>query len=376
LYLVKNPISTSVFKLSKNQVTRFIKNATRHTQDKFSWIILTLVVGLVVFSNIAYAGKLPLGSTLLNSNNLGGPLDASLASVGVLQGSGILGMPNEDELSNDIQSTDSNVINGINAPEGYTVEDNSPVIREYIVQDGDTLESIAQKFGITVETIAIANGLKDLKQNPAVNTTLSVLPQNGIKVAITENNSLSQISSKYNVSEDIIREYNNIQDNLPLGSTIIVPDAKVPDNEKPFPTESQSKQKSRIASKRSNPVKTVNLPSNDGYFGYPTTGRNYGRIHSNNGVDISNSCGTPIYASADGVVTTSQNGWNGGYGNYIKVTHPNGVVTLYSHLSTRDVQVGANVTKGQYIGAMGTTGNSTGCHLHFEVRGARNPLAR
>ncbi|MEY3470700.1 MAG: hypothetical protein RLZZ223_50 [Candidatus Parcubacteria bacterium] len=357
-------------------MTRFIKNATRHTQDKFSWIILTLVVGLVVFSNIAYAGKLPLGSTLLNSNNLGGPLDASLASVGVLQGSGILGMPNEDELSNDIQSTDSNVINGINAPEGYTVEDNSPVIREYIVQDGDTLESIAQKFGITVETIAIANGLKDLKQNPAVNTTLSVLPQNGIKVAITENNSLSQISSKYNVSEDIIREYNNIQDNLPLGSTIIVPDAKVPDNEKPFPTESQSKQKSRIASKRSNPVKTVNLPSNDGYFGYPTTGRNYGRIHSNNGVDISNSCGTPIYASADGVVTTSQNGWNGGYGNYIKVTHPNGVVTLYSHLSTRDVQVGANVTKGQYIGAMGTTGNSTGCHLHFEVRGARNPLAR
>lgn len=356
-------------------MTRFIKNATRHTQDKISWIILTLVVSIVVFSNIAYAGKLPLGSTLLNSNNLGGPLDASLASVGVLQDSGILGMPNEDEISDNIQSTDSNVINGINAPEGYTAEENSPVIREYIVQEGDTLEGISQKFGISVETLAIANGLKDLKQNPAINTTLSILPRNGIRVNVTNSQSLSDISSKYGVSEQSIRDYNGITGDLAIGEDIIVPDAQVPAEEKPFPTD-KAKPKPRVAIKNNSPVKSVNLPKNDGYFAYPTTGNNYGRLHSNNGVDISNSCGTPIYASADGVVTTSQNGWNGGYGNYIKITHPNGVVTLYGHLSTRELQTGANVSKGQYIGAMGTTGNSTGCHLHFEVRGARNPLAR
>lgn len=358
-------------------MTRFIKNATRHTQDKFSWIILTLVVGLVVFTNIAYAGKLPISSTLLNNNNLGGPLDASLGSIGVIQGNGILGLPVDENSDTPIPTVDSNIINAVNAPEGYTSDSGNPVIREYVVQEGDTLESIAQKFAISIETIAIANGLKDLKQNPAVNTNLTILPLNGIRVAVSESQSLSQIASKYAVSEQIIKEYNNVQDDIVLGTNVIVPDAQVPAEEKPFPTEVEKKPRIRLATTRKNtPTTTSILPSNDGYFGYPTTGRNYGRIHSNNGVDISNSCGTPIYASAEGVVTTSQNGWNGGYGNYIKITHPNGVVTLYSHLSTRDVQIGTNVTKGQYIGAMGTTGHSTGCHLHFEVRGARNPLAR
>ena len=357
-------------------MTRFIKNATRHTQDKFSWIILTLVVSIVVFSNIAYAGKLPIGSTLLNSDNLGGPLDASLASVGVLQANGILGLPSDEELNSDIPTTDSNIINGVNAPEGYIAEGATPLVKDYVVQEGDTLESIAKKFNISVETIAITNNIKDLKQNPTVNTTLAILPKNGVRTNITDSQSLAQIASKYSVSEQTIREYNNIQGDVALGTTIIVPDAQVPNEDKPFPTEAKEKTKPTLIAKKSTPSKSINLPKNDGYFAFPTTGNNYGRIHSNNGVDISNSCGTPIYASAEGVVTTSQNGWNGGYGNYIKITHPNGVVTLYAHLSTRDLQTGANVTKGQYIGAMGTTGNSTGCHLHFEVRGGRNPLAR
>jgi murein DD-endopeptidase MepM/ murein hydrolase activator NlpD len=378
LYLVKNPISTSVFQLSKNQVTRFIKNATRHSQDKISWIILTLVVGLVVFSNIAYAGKLPLGSTLLANNNLGGPLDASLGSVGVLQGNGILGLPSDEESNTDIPVVDTNIINGLNAPEGYTKEASTPVVRGYVVQQGDTIDSIAQKFGISSETVAIANDIKDLKQNPAINTNLDILPENGVEVELKEGQSLADLASRYNVSEQTIRDYNNIGDNLALGTTIIIPNAVVPNEEKPFPT-AEPVQPKKVATKKSIPatnVQSANLPSNDGYFAFPTTGNNYGRIHSNNGVDISNSCGTPIYASADGTITTSQDGWNGGYGNHIKITHPNGVVTLYGHLSSRALQVGTTVTKGQYLGAMGTTGNSTGCHLHFEVRGARNPLAR
>ena len=357
-------------------MTRFIKSATRHTQDKISWIILTIVVGLVVFSNMIYAGRLPFSSALLNNSNLGGPLDVSLASVGVLQANGILGLPSDEELNSTIQTTDSNIINGINAPEGYIEESSKPIIREYIVQEGDTLENIAQKFSISVETIAITNNIKDLKQNPVVNNTLVILPKNGIETNITEAQSLEQIASKYGVSEEVIREYNNLQGDISMGTDIIVPDAQVPNEDKPFPTEPVAKPKPRILPRKNNVARASNLTANDGYFAFPTTGNNYGRIHSNNGVDISNSCGTPIYTSADGVVTTSQNGWNGGYGNYVKVTHPNGVVTLYAHLSSREAQVGANVTKGQYIGAMGTTGNSTGCHLHFEVRGARNPLAR
>ncbi len=359
-------------------MTRFIKNATRHTQDKISWIILTVVVGLVVFSNISYAGKLPLGSTLMSDTNLGGPLDASLASVGVVQGSGILGLPSDEALSAEIPVVDSNIITGLNALEGYSEEEsNKPVIREYVTQEGDTLESIAQQFNISIETIAIANGIKDLKQNPAPNTTLNILPRNGIRITFRDTDSLAALAEKYKVSEQIIRDYNVLGQDIALGTTLIIPDAQVPREEKPFPTEEPVAKPAPVRRNTARVASTpASLPANDGYFAYPTTGRNFGTIHSNNGVDISNSCGTPIYASAEGIVTTSQNGWNGGYGNYVKITHPNGVVTLYGHLSTRDVQVGASVTKGQYIGAMGTTGNSTGCHLHFEVRGARNPLAR
>jgi len=356
-------------------VTRFIKSATKHTQDKISWIILTVVVGLVVFSNMAYAGKISIGSTLINNSNLGGPLDASLASAGILQANGILGLPSDEGLDYNEQSNDSNVINIVNSPEGYTVSNSNPIVREYIVQEGDTLENIAQKFSISVETIAISNNIKDLKQNPPANSTLIVLPKNGIEISFNESQSLDQIASKYSVSEQAIRDYNNLQGDIAIGTNIIIPDAQVPNEDKPFPTETVEKPKP-VLPRKSNVARASNLPANDGYFAYPTTGNNYGRIHSNNGVDISNSCGTPIYASADGVITTSQNGWNGGYGNHIKITHPNGVVTMYAHLSSRELQTGSNVTKGQYIGAMGTTGNSTGCHLHFEVRGARNPLAR
>jgi len=109
---------------------------------------------------------------------------------------------------------------------------------------------------------------------------------------------------------------------------------------------------------------------------YPTSGRSWGRIHSNNGVDVANPCGTPIYAAAAGqVILSDSSGWNGGYGKYIKIQHPNGVVTLYAHASQLLVSGGESVVQGQLIAYMGTTGRSTGCHLHFEVRGAKNPLA-
>ena len=119
------------------------------------------------------------------------------------------------------------------------------------------------------------------------------------------------------------------------------------------------------------------LPNLADYFRLPTTGYNWGRIHGRNGVDIANSCGTTIYAAADGVATvTDAEGYNGGFGKYIKVSHPNGTETLYAHASKLLISAGQPIAKGQAIALMGTTGRSTGCHLHFEVHGARNPLAK
>ncbi|MFH1393143.1 MAG: M23 family metallopeptidase [Patescibacteria group bacterium] len=134
-------------------------------------------------------------------------------------------------------------------------------------------------------------------------------------------------------------------------------------------------------------------PYLDGYFISPTTGYNRGVLHAYNAVDISrgSACvdeNIPVYATASGVITAaytteSINRYaNGGYGNNIIILHPNGVVTRYAHLKSVLVAVGQYVDQGNVIAYMGGypyqpgSGNSTGCHLHFEVRGAKNPLIR
>jgi murein DD-endopeptidase MepM/ murein hydrolase activator NlpD len=114
------------------------------------------------------------------------------------------------------------------------------------------------------------------------------------------------------------------------------------------------------------------------YFIQPAAGLNWGILHGHNAVDIANACGTPVVAAAGGVVIDSSDsgGWNGGYGNFLYIQHPNGTKTKYAHLQTLEVSSGDEVSQGQEIGKMGDTGHSTGCHLHFEVNGAANPFAK
>jgi murein DD-endopeptidase MepM/ murein hydrolase activator NlpD len=92
-------------------------------------------------------------------------------------------------------------------------------------------------------------------------------------------------------------------------------------------------------------------------------------------VDYGMPVGSPIYASAAGKVLIAKgSGWNGGYGDYIVIEHANGTQTVYGHMSTLAVSVGQSVVQGQLIGYSGNTGKSTGPHLHFEIRGAKNPF--
>jgi murein DD-endopeptidase MepM/ murein hydrolase activator NlpD len=98
-------------------------------------------------------------------------------------------------------------------------------------------------------------------------------------------------------------------------------------------------------------------------------------IHGYNGVDLAAGVGTPILAAAGGeVIVAKGSGWNGGYGNYVVIKHPNGTQTLYAHMSSTAISSGAQVSGGEVIGYVGNTGRSTGSHLHFEVRGAKNPF--
>lgn len=121
------------------------------------------------------------------------------------------------------------------------------------------------------------------------------------------------------------------------------------------------------------------LPEIDGYFIMPTNGWNWGQLHYNNAVDIAGVCGSEVYAAQSGAVAEEAGeGWNGGYGNYVAVEHPNGTKTLYAHTSKNLVTVGDLVMQGEVIALTGNTGNvngETGCHLHFEVHGAENPFA-
>ena len=93
-------------------------------------------------------------------------------------------------------------------------------------------------------------------------------------------------------------------------------------------------------------------------------GRRWGRMHE--GLDLAGTYGSPIYATGDGVV--SHAGWESGYGNMVEITHPYGLKSRYGHLSAVRVEMGQRVSRGDRIGDMGSTGHSTGTHLHYEVR--------
>lgn len=231
----------------------------------------------------------------------------------------------------------------------------------YKVQKGDNLARIAANFGISVNTILWAN--KDLKNKALrVGQELTLLPVNGVLHQIQSGETLDLIAQEYSVDAQKIL-YLNTQlsiDRLDVGSTIIIPDGK--------PLEGVSY------------FSSYNLPDLPGFFAIPTTGWNWGRLHGYNGVDIANVCGTPVYSSAEGlVIDESSSSWNGGYGRYIMIEHTNGTKTRYAHLEKIMVSIGDYISKGDVIGYMGNTGKTdgpTGCHLHFEIMGAKNPFAR
>ena len=124
-----------------------------------------------------------------------------------------------------------------------------------------------------------------------------------------------------------------------------------------------SLQNGAIAIPSEKPVRTGAFTSGYGVRSDPFQGR--AAMHA--GIDLSGPVGTPIYATADGTVSTA--GWNsGGYGKLVKIDHGRGIETRYGHLSSINIQAGQHVTRGQIIGRMGSTGRSTGSHLHYEVR--------
>ncbi|MFH1657150.1 MAG: M23 family metallopeptidase [bacterium] len=241
---------------------------------------------------------------------------------------------------------------------------NSDHISIYVVREGDSLSQIAKMFGVSVNTIIWSN---DIDKGDLIKTgqTLVILPITGIRYTIQKGDTVASIAKKFNGDVDEILRYNDLSVDgaLAVGNVVVIPDGELPHTQ-------------TSSSSYTTPARGTGGPNYVGYYLRPIEGgiKTQG-LHGYNGVDLAAYCGAPIFAAASGDVIISRSyGWNGGYGNYIVIAHDNGTQTLYAHNSQNIVTAGWNVVRGQVIGYIGTTGKSTGCHVHFEVRGAKNPF--
>jgi murein DD-endopeptidase MepM/ murein hydrolase activator NlpD len=244
----------------------------------------------------------------------------------------------------------------------------SDTISVYEVKKGDTLSTVAKLFGVSKNTIMWANDLKS--QTIAPGDTLVILPMTGIKHAIKNGDTIKSLAKKYKADEDDIAKFNGVATDadLAVGDVLLIPDGEIAIAAVP------AKPKKGVA--KSKILNTYSFTAPSGFLIRPVTGgRRSQGIHGHNGIDIAGTPGTPILAAATGrVIVAKSSGYNGGYGNMVIMTHDNGVQTVYAHLRAVYVSSGETITQGTQIGELGNTGRSTGPHLHFEVRGAKNPF--
>ncbi len=258
-------------------------------------------------------------------------------------------------------------------PDFYTLQ--AEAVQQYrggeiithVVEPDDTLSSIAERYGLSVETILWENDLKETSTiKPGME--LSILPLDGVRHKVRRGETIFSIAKKYGLDQSqaqMIVDYpfneflSDETFELVAGQWLMVPDGVMP-------TETADPTPQRVAQAPLTP--DAGSVAAKGSFIWPASGRiSQGYRFYHRAIDIANKNSGPILAADAGVVTTAA--WTGGgYGNAIVVEHGNGFQTLYAHLSAVQVQVGQRVNRGNVIGQMGTTGRSTGIHLHFEIR--------
>ena len=274
-----------------------------------------------------------------------------------------------------VATSDNSALVSYSGPDGTIADVASSTpsdrISVYAVRSGDTISEIATMFGVSVNTIIWANNLSGVNDiHPG--EILEILPITGTKHTVVKGDTLKSLAKKYNGDANEIAQYNGLDVSAPLaiGSTVIIPNGEAA----PAVSNSSSSRRSRAGHE---PYLGGSGSVQNGYYSNPLPGAIITQgIHGWNAVDLGAARGTPIHASADGVVIVARNNgaWNGGYGNYVVITHGNGTQTLYGHMTHAIVSSGQTVSSGQIIGYVGSTGESTGPHLHFEVRGAANPF--
>ncbi|MBF8280685.1 MAG: peptidase M23 family protein [Candidatus Magasanikbacteria bacterium] len=335
---------------------------------------IVLMISGVVFENIVQA-KATLTS---EQNNLvfdlvpteeGITEEASVISVPVpppSSYSSVIGVPVGTAPEEEIELVGEEGVSGvINAPliAPGAVSDRREIIK-YAVQSGDTIYGIAAKFDVTVSTILQENGLK-LTSILRPGDTLTVLPVSGISYAVKKGDTLAKIAKNFSADPERIVEFNRLSDqkDIVIGEKLVIPGGIAPTLPSPIRPAPPPVGFRNIAAPPSS------AQARAAGFIWPTTGRvitQYFRGRRHTGIDIDGDYSSPIYATIDGVVEFA--GWNkGGYGLMILIDHGNGIKSRYAHNSRLFAQKGDYVSKGQTIAMVGTTGRSTGTHLHFEI---------
>jgi murein DD-endopeptidase MepM/ murein hydrolase activator NlpD len=253
--------------------------------------------------------------------------------------------------------------------------------QSYTVQAGDTINGIASQFGIDAEALLYAN--PTLRANPYrlnPGDVLTILPINGVLHVTAEGDTLASLAEKYKVTVEDIVGYppNNLgaAASLVPGTEVVVPGGQMEVRIPSYYQMVQGSGSGESAAEAWSPNSSLGAVAGSGQFYVAAYGRitqRYRRYHR--AVDIANRTGTPIYAIDGGTVEAA--GWLGWAGNAVVIDHGNGYKSLYAHMSSRNVERGQTVQRGQAIGGIGCTrgrgGRCTGPHLHLEVylNGAR-----
>ena len=277
-------------------------------------------------------------------------------SIALLEGNSIVAIAPPSTIDGQVLGS---VMGSLN---NETRSDGGNNIVEYLVEEGDSLSSIASKYNISLNTLLLANDLNS-KSKIQVDQKLIILPITGVLYHVNSGDTLGEIAKLYKGKPSEIVEVNNLSDegNIFIGDILIIPDGKIP----------------------SQPTYFSQTPIGSSSFIRPCANCSISQgLHWYNAIDFAGKCGDPLYAVAAGTVQRVEYGWNGGAGNYVRIVHDNGVITMYGHVQTALVSPGQPVVTGDKIALMGGkpgmegAGISTGCHVHFDVRGARNPFAK
>lgn len=227
-------------------------------------------------------------------------------------------------------------------------------IQTYVVKKGDTISTIAKKFGLSVNTILWENKLS-LNSYIRPGDKLTILPVDGITYTIRSGDTISSIANRYGSTVNKILAYNNLTSahKIKVNQKIIIPDGKL----------------GRTPITPTKTIRSYKKPTSHGSkFVWPSVSKRITQYYHwrHHAIDIGAKLGSPIYAIQGGRVERA--GWSRGYGYNIVINHGNGVKSLYAHASKLYVKRGQQVKQGQIIGAVGSTGWSTGPHIHLEIR--------